>query len=79
MRIEIESENLKALTFYPDSESVLVEFKKIRKNPPGNAKRARYWNVTQQMFNDWLAAPSQGVWFNLNIRNRPAEHPWDYL
>jgi hypothetical protein len=61
-RQAVSSSNLASVGYDPDSETLEVEF-------ANTGKVYEYYNVPQFMFERLMAAPSQGVFFNVEIKN----------
>ncbi len=67
-RQAVSSSNLASVGYNPVSETLEVEFLKT-------GKVYEYYNVPQFMFDRLMAAPSQGVFFNAEIKNAYSCNP----
>lgn len=56
----VQSSNLVSVGYDPEAETLEVEFK---------GGIYQYYNVPQMIFDQLMAAPSHGIYFNANIRN----------
>ena len=67
-RQAVSSSNLASVGYNPVSETLEVEFLKT-------GKVYEYYNVPHFMFDRLMAAPSQGVFFNAEIKNAYSCNP----
>ena len=67
-RQAVSSSSLASVGYNPVSETLEVEFLKT-------GKVYEYYNVPQFMFDRLMAAPSQGVFFNAEIKNAYSCNP----
>jgi len=61
-RKAINSSNIASIGYSPDSETLEIEFLKT-------GKVYEYLNVPQFMYDRLMEAPSQGIFFNAEIKN----------
>lgn len=61
-RQPVSSSNLAAVGYDPSAETLEVEFK--------NGSIYQYYNVPQVIFDQLVAAPSPGTYFNANVKNQ---------
>jgi hypothetical protein len=61
-KVNVVSENLKAVGYEPGEEWLVVDFR--------NGRSYRYLNVPQKTFDGLLAASSKGTYFNQQIKDR---------
>lgn len=61
------SSNIARAALYLDTSIVAVTFV--------NGATHHFANMTREIFERWVAAPSAGHWFNVNIRKSPQLHP----
>lgn len=66
-RTPVASSNIASIGYDIGSETLEIEFK--------SGKAYQYFNVPQLIYEQLMAAPSHGVFFNANIRNIYAESP----
>lgn len=71
--IEVESSQIHAIGHDPETNTLAIRFKNYKGEP---TSLYHYANVSQKQFDDFLAAPSKGRHFGLDIKKNTADHPF---
>ena len=72
----VESSQMDAIGYDPDTKILAIRFKASRKTPDKPGSLYHYNNVTSQMFGDFSKAESKGKFFGAHIKPETVKHPY---